>query len=216
MTVSGAHLVYFADPMCSWCWGFSPSIAAIQASFGEALPIRLVLGGLRPGTTEPMDPKLASSIRGHWKHVNEASGQPFDLAFFDRTGFIYDTEPASRFVAVIRRTKPEAMLDALARVQHAFYAENSDVTKPETLAELAEEFGLEREAFLEQWGSEEMKAETAQDFMLSQRTGVTGFPTLIGGVAPNQPYTLLTQGFQPPEQSLATVFRWLEQSESGS
>jgi hypothetical protein len=26
---SGRQLVYFADPMCSWCYGFSPVIAAI-------------------------------------------------------------------------------------------------------------------------------------------------------------------------------------------
>jgi putative protein-disulfide isomerase len=24
------HLVYFADPMCSWCYGFSPVIAALE------------------------------------------------------------------------------------------------------------------------------------------------------------------------------------------
>ena len=41
------HLVYFADPMCSWCWGFSPVIEAISEQFGTSLPIRLIMGGLR-------------------------------------------------------------------------------------------------------------------------------------------------------------------------
>jgi len=44
------HLIYFADPMCSWCWGFAPVIAQVRERYGEALPVRLVLGGLRPGT----------------------------------------------------------------------------------------------------------------------------------------------------------------------
>ena len=48
------HLVYFADPMCSWCWGFAPVINAIRGRYGERLPVRLIVGGLRPGTTEPM------------------------------------------------------------------------------------------------------------------------------------------------------------------
>ena len=52
--MSDRHLIYFADPMCSWCYGFWPVIAAVQAAFGETLPIRLVMGGLRPGTTEVM------------------------------------------------------------------------------------------------------------------------------------------------------------------
>ncbi len=29
------HLVYVADPMCSWCWGFSPVIDAIRERFGS-------------------------------------------------------------------------------------------------------------------------------------------------------------------------------------
>ena len=29
-------LVYFSDPMCSWCWGIATVIAAIEDAFGEA------------------------------------------------------------------------------------------------------------------------------------------------------------------------------------
>jgi len=47
---SRAHLLYVADPMCSWCWGFAPVIADICAAFGDRLPVRPVMGGLRPGT----------------------------------------------------------------------------------------------------------------------------------------------------------------------
>ncbi len=47
------HLIYFSDPMCSWCYGFSPVIDDIRRAFGRALPIRVVMGGLRPGTAVP-------------------------------------------------------------------------------------------------------------------------------------------------------------------
>jgi len=80
------HLVYFADPMCSWCWGFSPVITAIRQHHGADLPIRLVMGGLRPGTKEPMSEASKREIRGHWEHVEAASGQPFDYGLFDRDG----------------------------------------------------------------------------------------------------------------------------------
>jgi len=100
----GPHLIYFADPMCSWCWGFAPVIEAIRQRFGDALPIRLMMGGLRPGTTKPLDEAGKRTIREHWEHVHEATGQPFDFRFFEREGFIYDTEPASRAVVVVRRS----------------------------------------------------------------------------------------------------------------
>src|SRR3712207_1860168 len=100
----GPHLVYVADPMCSWCWGFSPVIDAIRHRFADALPIRLIMGGLRPGTTKVMDAAAKRTIRTHWEHVQEASGQPFDFGFLDRDGFVYDTEPAAKAVVVVRRS----------------------------------------------------------------------------------------------------------------
>jgi putative protein-disulfide isomerase len=113
LSVTGPHLVYVADPMCSWCWGFAPVIAAIRGQFGTALPIRLVMGGLRPGTMKPLDDAGKAIIREHWEHVQKASGQPFDFSFFDRESFVYDTEPAAQALVVVRRRGMELALDYL-------------------------------------------------------------------------------------------------------
>ncbi len=204
----GPHLIYFADPMCSWCYGFSPAIAAIRAHYGSALPIRLILGGLRPGTTEAMDADAKAMIRGHWEHVYAASGQKFDYAFFDRDGFVYDTEPACRAVVALRRHGMAVGLDALRHTHLAFYAANQDITRPAALAEVAASMGYDRAAFLDSWNSDEVKRETWQDFAISQRVGVTGFPTLIAGSGRGNDYDLITNGFQPIDRVLATVAAW--------
>jgi putative protein-disulfide isomerase len=135
-TLTGPHLVYFADPMCSWCWGFSPVIDAIRDRFGSDLPIRLITGGLRPGTTKPMDEAARRTTREHWEHVHDASGQPFDFTFFEREGYVYDTEPSARAVVVVRKISMDRALDLLKRIQLAFYAYNRDVTDEIVLAEL--------------------------------------------------------------------------------
>jgi len=44
------ELIYFVDPMCSWCWDFSPVILSISQAFPGRVPVRVVLGGLFPGT----------------------------------------------------------------------------------------------------------------------------------------------------------------------
>jgi protein-disulfide isomerase-like protein with CxxC motif len=72
--------------------GFLPVISAIGEQFGEALPIRLVMGGLRPATMKPMDEASKVAVRSHWEHVHQASGQPFDFGFFERKIFVYDTQ----------------------------------------------------------------------------------------------------------------------------
>ena len=207
------HLIYIADPMCSWCWGFSPVIDAIRARFGAALPIRLVLGGLRPGTTEPMHEAAKRTTREHWEHVREASGQPFDFAFFDREGFVYDTEPASRAVVVARRSGRE--LDVLKAVHRAFYGHNRDVTQAEVLADVAAEVGLDRESFLAAFGSEEARGETWTDVAIARKAGITGFPTLLGGAAEGGEYAIVTKGYQPAERILPLLERWLELVERG-
>ena len=203
------QLIYFADAMCSWCYGFAPVMDALQAEFGEALPIQLINGGLRPGTTKPMDAEAKAKTRGHWQHVHEASGQPFDFAFFDREGFVYDTEPAARAVVLVRDRDGAQALPFFKRVQSAFYAENRDVTAPEVLADLAAGFGFGREAFLAAHATEEARTEAWTDFTVAQRTGVTGFPTLIAGTGQQDGWSLITQGYQPEARVLSTVAQWL-------
>lgn len=207
--MAGPHLVYFADPMCSWCWGFSPMIGAIRERFGAALPVRLILGGLRPGTTEPMDEAWKTRTSEHWLHVQEASGQPFDFAFFEREGFVYDTEPACRAAVLARRRGMEEGLLMLEAAHRAFYAENRDVTQAEVLADLAAGLGFDRAEFLTSLAEESLRGETWQDFAISQQSGVTGFPTLIAGTGEDGEYALVTQGFQPAARILPALEEWL-------
>ena len=129
------RLIYFADPMCSWCYGFSPVITQIRRTFGRALPIQLVMGGLRPGNDKPTTEQAKTELKIHWEHVHEATGLPFDDAVLDRPGFLYDTDPAARAVVRVRREDGEKAVQFLARLHHAFYAEGLDVTKAEVLAD---------------------------------------------------------------------------------
>ena len=206
------RLIYFSDPMCSWCYGFAPVIAAIRAEFGESLPVQLVMGGLRPGTTEPMTEKAGVSILEHWTHVAEASGQPFDASVL-ADGFIYDTDPAARAVVLMRGHDAALALDFLERVQRAFYAEARDVTRPLVLGQLAAEFGFEPDPFAEAVaGNEELKMATWRDYAVSQRAGVTGFPTLVGGPDDEGHFGAVTRGYASPEEVLGVLRRWMAQA----
>jgi len=185
--------------MCSWCWGFSPVIESARDHFASQLSMRLLLGGLRPGTTEPMNASMKADIKGHWVHVHQATDQPFDYAFFDREGFVYDTEPSSRAVVAVRRLDPKLVFNFLKRVQEEFYAMNKDVADPEVLAEIAVESGLDREAFAAEFRTEETIKETWRDFETSRTMGITGFPTLLAGSDAGG-YEVITAGYRPWEK----------------
>lgn len=169
------RILYIADPMCSWCWGFSPVIAEIARVGGARAPVRLVVGGLRPGETRPMDERGKAYVRHHWEQVRASTGQPFDFGFFDRDGFIYDTEPACRAVVAVRSLAPNFALAYMAAVQHAFYAENQDVTREGTVADVAETVGLSRHEFLVVYRAPQVAEATRADFALAPALCISGF-----------------------------------------
>lgn len=203
------RLIYFADPMCSWCYGFSPVITQIRRTFGRALPIQLVMGGLRPGNDKPTTEQAKTELKIHWEHVHEATGLPFDDAVLDRPGFLYDTDPAARAAVRVRREDGEKAVQFLARLHHAFYAEGLDVTKAEVLADLAAEFGVDRDAFLADFETDDLKHETWNDYATAQRAGVTGFPTLVGGPNEEGHYGIVNRGYQPAPAVLSVLHQWL-------
>lgn len=191
--MSGRFLVYFADPMCSWCYGFGPELEALLRE-RPATRVDVVMGGLRPYNTEPASPAFREMLAGHWAQVARETGLGFNDAALAREGFIYDTEPACRAVVAMRAMDAARALPYLRRVQLAFFTRGLDVTDAAVLADLAAAEGVDRAVFLAAHASDEAKAAARQDFAATQQTGVTGFPTLAAGY-PDRRYFLVTSGF---------------------
>jgi putative protein-disulfide isomerase len=196
------NLIYIADPMCSWCYGFGRSVDALLADAGAAAPLQLalVMGGLRPFTTDAMAPDRIDEILGHWHHVHEASGQPFAQAphtILHEPGFVYDTEPASRAVVAVRSHWPTRVWRYFKAVQQAFYADAKNVTRPEVLADLAEAQGLPQAEFAQAFASQAMRDATLRDFRQSQAWGIRGFPAVVA--EHDGALHLVAQGYLPVE-----------------
>ncbi|HEX9181407.1 MAG TPA: DsbA family protein [Burkholderiales bacterium] len=172
-------LIYVGDPLCSWCYGFGPEIASLEAALRGRAELRVIVGGLRPYTTAPMDEALKHYLRDAWQSVAKASGLPFDFGLLERDDFVYDTEPACRAVVTARSLRADAALPVFLAIQDAFYRDNRDPTREDTLAAAAAAAGLEREAFLAGFASEHMRQATRQDFTASRSLGIRGFPTVL-------------------------------------
>src|SRR5207248_556067 len=136
------RLIYIADPMCSWCYGFGPELAKLLARHADA-ELELVMGGLRPFNTQPATAEFREMLRGHWRHVATASGLPFSDTALDRPGFVYDTEPACRAVVTARDIEAAKAPGYMKAVQAAFYRDGRDVTRGDELADIAAECGFE-------------------------------------------------------------------------
>jgi len=201
------RLLYVADPLCSWCYGFGPELAKLLERHPDAR-LELVMGGLRPYNTQPMSAAFQEMLRGHWRHVADASGLPFSDAIFRDPDFVYDTEPPCRAVVAARGLDASRAFGFMKAVQSAFYRDGRDVTRPSILADIAQRHGYDRAAFLARFESPAAREETRSDFATAQSLGVSGFPTLAVGHGP-QLY-LVTSGFTTAdvlEERLAEIER---------
>jgi putative protein-disulfide isomerase len=92
---------------------------------------------------------------------------------------VYDTEPASRAVVTVRTQWPQHGWKYLHAIQRAFYAEGRNITRPEVLADVAEQVGLPRAAFAMRFAAESTREATRADFGQAQAWGIRGFPALV-------------------------------------
>lgn len=199
--------VYVADPMCSWCWGFSPTLAAIRERFAERFEYTLIMGGLRPGPlAQPLDARMREYLRTAWEQVAQSTGQPFHFGFLDRVGFVYDTEASCRAVVTLRRLAPDKAFDYFTLVQDGFYRRGLDPTDASVLTKLSAECGVDAETFRESFDSEALRTETELDFETARRMGATGFPTSL--VHDAEGWHLIAQGFFGPDRIDETLARW--------
>lgn len=187
-----ATVIYIGDPMCSWCYGFSPEFSETIESIGESVDLQMVMGGLRPYNKETMA-DLKDFLQEHWKEVHERSGQQFSYDILDNPEIPYDTEPSCRAVVTMRQFKPNSELSYFKDIQVAFYAENKDPLSTETFANLAEKYGVDKESFAISFESQEMKDAVRKDFSFAQQLNARSFPTVI--VKKGNDYFLVGQGY---------------------
>jgi putative protein-disulfide isomerase len=179
-------LIYVGDPMCSWCYGFGKELSALIARH-PALPLQIMVGGVRAGATDILDDSGKQFRLGHWARVEEISGLAFNRkAFLARENFVYDTEPVCRAVVTARQLAPQAdLLGVFRALQDAFYVDGLDTTDGEVLAQVAvaalEKAGQVASAttFHRHWSAPATIEATRAEFARVRAIGVRSFPALL-------------------------------------
>lgn len=201
--------LYIADPMCSWCYGFSPELRAFLSRF-PSYDLDIVLGGLRAYQTQALDDATREMIYAHWEKVAHQSGLPFDQNALRRPHFVYDTEPACRAVVSAKLLADDlpsgALLDVFQAISHAFYAQARDVTIDTELAEILSQAlnavegheQFDRASLLETLSAASTREETRLNFEQIQRWGIRGFPMLL--LVTDEGLQIVANGYCKTEQ----------------
>ena len=203
------EVIYVADPCCSWCWGFSPTIKALKDEFEKEVKFTMRMGGLRVGAEHVRDQARKDYVRETWSRVGDLTGQPFNLDVLEFDDMSENTEPGCRALIVMRAMAPDKTFAFMERLQYAFFADTKDITKDEVLADLAAEEGEERANFLARLTSGEAKEATENEFAAARAMGVNGYPTTI--VRNGDNYKVLSAGYRPKEGIRQFFDYWMQQ-----
>jgi putative protein-disulfide isomerase len=135
------RLLYLFDPLCGWCYGAAPALAALREPDVELLPTGLFSG---PGARR-IDAAFALHARSHDQRVAEQTGQRFTEAYRRTSlaiGAGFDSGAANAALTAVHLTAPEREPEALRAIQQARFVEGRDITSPSDLAALLAELGL--------------------------------------------------------------------------
>lgn len=196
---------YIGDPMCSWCWGISPTVGAIEA-FCEAKGIEfsLTMGGLRAGGGDLWNVAFKNFLRKEWRHIAQKTGQPFSFALLERPHFDYDTEPACRAVATIKRLQARNHLPAsntlkfFSAIQYKFYVEGQDPKEADFYGSICASLALDFDEFCNMFNSPESLQSVQEEFIRCRKWGIRSFPTLL--LQHHGKITPLAEGYVTAEQ----------------
>jgi len=178
-----AVLHYLYDPLCGWCYGAEPLVAAARGV--EGLTLRLHGGGLWPEPTTLPD-EMRRYIRAADARVAELSGQPYGTAYLD--ALILDPtlvlhSPPTIAAVLAAESLAGRGIEMLRGIQHAHYEDGRHVVRPEALDDIAERLGFDRETFAAARASAPVDAHIRATRQLMAAVGATGFPTFVLEVA---------------------------------
>ncbi|AMM49939.1 dithiol-disulfide isomerase [Rufibacter sp. DG15C] len=172
-------LLYVTDPMCAWCYGFTPVVRRLQALWFGRLTVKVLVGGFRPYAQEPLTAEERDKLAVGWHRAQSKSQLPFDYRTFLAPELTYDTEPACRALLTVRHLRPALTLEVLRAMHSSFYADGLDLSNTQVLVDIMRLFGISENLFLAVFETEEIFRQTEQEFQYVQSLGVDTLPSVF-------------------------------------
>ena len=173
-------LYYVHDPMCSWCWGFAPVLAQLLQSLPAEIQVTRLLGGLAVDSDQPMPVELQQNIAATWQRIQQSIPETqFNFDFWTRCAPRRSTWPACRAVIAARQQGDEFDERMTRAIQLAYYTQARNPSDEHTLLELADELGLDNNAFAAALAGETVQQQLLAEIERTRQLHATSFPSLV-------------------------------------
>ncbi len=191
------HFIYVYDPLCGWCYGFSPVITTIQREYSGKATFEVVAGGMVRGDRVGPLSDLAEYLQEAYKTVEETTGvkfgQPYLDELFGDANMIMDSEPGCLAQVVINQYNPDRAIAFAFAIQNAIYSKGMSPDDQEGIIDLLVEHGVERKVAINAYSEDNLYQQMINGFSRSEGMGVRGFPTLLLEIDSQR--NVLTRGY---------------------
>ncbi|NSL88024.1 DsbA family protein [Chitinophaga solisilvae] len=206
--------IYVFDPLCGWCYGFTPVVLQLQ-QLHSTMEFEVLSGGMIAGANKHPWSSMAAYIQREHTNVEEMTGVKFGPSFLEKllpSAEMMDSEKPSVALTVFKTYQPENALSFAHDMQVALNYDGISLNNDDTYRKLIRKFGLPEDEFISKLHEEHYHQETRQEFDLVHNWGITGFPAAIldtGG----QLY-LCARGFMPLDRLQQTIDKIIQETNS--
>jgi len=203
--VDPVRLLVYSDYLCPWCYNAAHRLERLQEELGPALELEWRSFLLRPRPAGERDLHKFVRYTQSWLRPAAEPDAPIFRVWETSEGPPTHSVPPHLVAKAAERLGPDAFRAMHRRLLRAYFEENRDISRPDTLAELWEDAGLPAEGLAEVSDPALLQA-TASQHQEALESGITGVPAVrVEGQA------AFVMGAQP----LPVYRRWVERLRAG-
>ncbi|WP_143310382.1 DsbA family protein [Chitinophaga vietnamensis] len=206
-------LIYVYDPLCGWCYGFTPVIQQLQAAQGNNMTFEILTGGMITGSNRHPFSTMEAYIQKAHTSVEEMTGVKFGAAFLHKllpSQELMDSEKPGIALTVFKGYQPDNAINFTHDMQVAMNYDGISLNHDDTYRTLISKYHLPEDEFISRLHDEHYRYETQQEFQLVQNWGITGFPAAI--LDTGKQLYLCARGYTPLERLQQTIDNIIKES----
>ena len=166
--------------MCSWCWAFRLSLNTLIEKLPKEINIIRLLGGLASDSDLPMPENTREYVLQNWRAIEkQVPKTKFNYDFWEKCKPRRSTYPACRAVIAARKQKDVFDTAMTLAIQEAYYLEARNPSDYETLINLAEEIGADKNKFSKDVRSTETDKILEEEIQQSKSLDLKSLPSLL-------------------------------------
>jgi putative protein-disulfide isomerase len=201
-----AKLLYFYDPLCGWCYGFSPVIKKLEKEFEEQICFEAISGGMVLGDRVKPLSEMKDYLKEAMPRLEEMTGVKFGKPYLDileEGSLMLNSELPCVAMTVFKSMTNKSSIEFASAVQTTLYARGINLNEINNYKELVEGFDLPWEVFKSKLEDPVYKEKTYQEFQVGQQMGIGGFPSVVLSIG-KQGY-LIARGYRPESEMKAVI-----------